>query len=448
MHIANNMPLFSISDIWDTVSNVGSEVSDIFHNTGSWCAELVNSALSLYQNFVNVGLKIIQNKVDAVGFADFWTVIDLISKVFGIIGTSIIVFAFLYRVLDEAMQQQMDIWTFGKSVIRMDLGVVLVNNALTIVKAILNTGVELSSGIYRLVSGTSADFSDPLTLDNISYRRLVTGVSGMKALFTFLLYLFGALVIVVCGVVIVVAVYQRIFTIFMLIPFAPFSIATFPMPDWKGHEIFQGYVKSILKTSIEAVIITSALAFSFILIHSGTTMQALFPAAIDDTQATVTVRNSSELNVLYYSREYGRLPFGTAKFDDAVNWDDVSDEVLSVINYNRNKEVVTHTDNVDSVDNVFSVVNSDIGSIFGTIGLKKYNNAVMTLDDQDISGSLFRITTASADKQNYPATLIIYNELSWLGILTILLRVVFPCAVAASCVKGVEGLSAKIIGGY
>ncbi len=56
MHIQNNMPMFSISDIWDTVSAAGSEISDIFSNTGSWCAELVNSALSLYQNFVNVGL--------------------------------------------------------------------------------------------------------------------------------------------------------------------------------------------------------------------------------------------------------------------------------------------------------------------------------------------------------------------------------------------------------
>lgn len=444
MYISNHMPLFSLSDIWDIVSNVGSEVSDIFHDTGSWCAELVNSALSLYQNFVNVGLKVIQRPVDSVGFTDFWTVIDLISKVFGIVGTSIILFAFLYRVMDEALQQQMDIWTFGKSVIRLNLGVVLVNNALTIVKAILNAGVEISNGIYRLVSGTSADFADPLTLDDISFHRLATGVSGMKALFTFLLYLFGALVIVVCGVVIVVAVYQRIFTIFMLIPFAPFSIATFPMPDWKGHEIFQGYVKSILKTSLEAVLITSALAFSFILIHSGTTMQELFPADLDDTQVTITVRNSSELNVLYYSREYGRLPIGTSQFDDAVSWDELSDEVLSVINYNRNKEVVTQTDS----DNVFNGINSGISSVFGTIGLKKYNNAVMTFDGHDISGSQFRIMTASADRQNYPATLVIYGELSWLGILTVLLRIVFPCVVAASCIKGIEGLSAKIVGGY
>lgn len=46
MHIQNNMPMFSISDIWDTVSAAGSEISDIFSNTGSWCAELINSALS------------------------------------------------------------------------------------------------------------------------------------------------------------------------------------------------------------------------------------------------------------------------------------------------------------------------------------------------------------------------------------------------------------------
>lgn len=36
MHIQNNMPMFSISDIWDTVSAAGSEISDIFSNTGSW----------------------------------------------------------------------------------------------------------------------------------------------------------------------------------------------------------------------------------------------------------------------------------------------------------------------------------------------------------------------------------------------------------------------------
>lgn len=443
MHIQNNMPMFSISDIWDTVSAAGSEISDIFSNTGSWCAELINSALSLYQNFVNVALKVIQYKVDSPSFTDFWTLIDLISRVFGIVGTSILLFAFLYRVFDEALQQ-MDIWTFSKSVIRLNIGVVLVNNALTIVKAILNAGVNLASGIYRIASGTSADFSDPLVLDDVSFRRLATGVSGIKGFFTFVLYLFGALVVIVCGVAIVVAVYQRIFTMFMLIPFAPFSISTYPMPDWKGHEIFQGYIKSIIRTSMEAALITAALAFSFILIHSGTTMQELFPAEIDDTQVTVTVHNASELNVLYYSREYGRLPFGTTRFDDAVNWDEVSDEVLSVINYNRNKEVDTLTD----ANNAFDGINSGVSAMFDVVGLKKYKNAVMTLDDHDVSGSLFQIATASSNRQSYPASFTIYGELSWLGILTILLRVVFPCAVAASCIKGVEGLSAKIVGGY
>lgn len=443
MHIQNNMPMFSISDIWDTVSAAGSEISDIFSNTGSWCAELINSALSLYQNFVNVALKVIQYKVDSPSFTDFWTLIDLISRVFGIVGTSILLFAFLYRVFDEALQQ-MDIWTFSKSVIRLNIGVVLVNNALTVVKAILNAGVNLASGIYRIASGTSADFSDSLVLDDISFRRLATGVSGIKGVFTFVLYLFGALVVIVCGVAIVVAVYQRIFTMFMLIPFAPFSISTYPMPDWKGHEIFQGYIKSIIRTSMEAALITAALAFSFILIHSGTTMQELFPAEIDDTQVTVTVHNASELNVLYYSREYGRLPFGTTRFDDAVNWDEVSDEVLSVINYNRNKEVVTQTD----TGNVFNGINSEVSAMFDVVGLKKYKNAVMTLDDHDVSGSLFQIAAASSNRQSYPASFTIYGELSWLGILTILLRVVFPCAVAASCIKGVEGLSAKIVGGY
>lgn len=439
MHIPNVMPLFSISDIWDAISNVGNEISDIFNNTGSWCAELINSALSLYQNFVNIGIKVIQRDVDSIGFKDFWTVIDLIAKVFGIVGTSIILFAFLYRVFDEALQQQMDIWTFGKSVIRMNLGVVLVNNALTIVKAILNAGVDLSKGIYRIVSGTSADFAAPLALDDVSFQRLATGLSGIKALFTFLLYLFGALIIVVCGVVIVVAVYQRVFTIFMLIPFAPFSIATYPMPDWKGHEIFQGYLKSILKTSIEAVLITSALTFSFILLNSGKTMESLFPSDLDSEQVTITVRNSSELNVLYYSREFGILPFESSEFKDAVNWDELSDEVVSIINYNRNKEVVKTNE-----DDAFDMIRF----VFIPIGLRKYNNAIMALDGQNISGSLFRIMIVSKHQQNYPATLTIYDELSWLGILTILLRVVFPCTIAASCIKGIEGLSSKIIGGY
>lgn len=31
----------------------------------------------------------------------------------------------------------------------------------------------------------------------------------------------------------------------------------------KGHEIFQGYIKSIIRTSMEAALITAALAFSF-----------------------------------------------------------------------------------------------------------------------------------------------------------------------------------------
>ena len=92
----------------------------------------------------------------------------------------------------------------------------------------------------------------------------------------------ASIVIVMCGVMITMEIYQRIFKIYILIPFSTLSYSTFVMGNRSGGEVFSGYLKSIIQVALEAMVIMLAISFTYRLCNNSAVMQKLFPAKFND----------------------------------------------------------------------------------------------------------------------------------------------------------------------
>jgi hypothetical protein len=465
----------------DSISDVIELISDFFSYTGYYCSDIINGALNIFSNLVNMGTKMLSYKIDNSAFSEFWEVINIITRVVGVVSSSLIIFFFLYNLFCdiESRSGELTVWGFAGKCLKLAMAIVIVNNAVNIIKAIFNSTSLLAKGIYVLIKGKNARWTlDNLALDSFASQRLQVGVSGIKGLFIFIIYLLGALVIVVNGVMIMIEIYQRIFKLYILIPFASLSFSTYASGDNKGHEVFNGYLKNIVATGLESIIMMAIIIFSFVLISSGTTMDKLFPSTIEDGTETVTIRNESELLVLYYSYKNGvNLPVDDDTFNSYVTWSDLSNEVLAVIQYDKNKNctntsalvTITNFSEKDIEGNPTSQVKlASVG------GLRNYRNSLMTIDGVSVTGTNFydfcfksstiaqklsalatntvsttndsTTTTSNVKSHTYPMTLTCYGELSFTSILIILLRVVFPCVLCTAGVKAAPQYAGMIMG--
>lgn len=302
--------------------------------------------------------------------------------------------------------------------------------------------------------------NNTIELDDVSSERLIHGVTGLKGLFVLLIYVLGALIIIGAGFMILVAVYKRIFRLFILMPFGSFSFSAITLAPGRGRDIFSGYLRSLVATAIESIVIMMGIMFSLILISSGQTLSQILPDSLDANSQNqiITIRNSSELNVLYYSYSNDTLPLNSSTFQANVDWSELSDEILNVIQYDRNKNVV--------LPDADTYIN---------LGLKKYEDCYMTIDGRAVNGRFYQYCfgdgnpvftslsrmlnnqannasgSTSTDTSNqvehtYPMTLIVYSELTWYGILIILLRMIVPCILAAGIVQEAKPISNTIMG--
>lgn len=410
MIMSNHLPSFSVI----------STISSIFTDTGSWCVELLETALAIFQSLCNSGMDILQKKVGNSMFSDFWTIINTVADVFSRIAGPLVVLFFIYKLFDEVTdaRSQLDIWSISRTFIKVGIASALVSNAVKIVKYIFKIGSLLAKLVYTLAGNTEADFDTALTLPDEYVNALETGVNGLKGYIILIVYLIGALAVIVCGVLIAMAVYQRIFKMFVIMPFASFSFATYILPDGKGHEIFQGYLKNILKTSFEAVIIMLIISFSFIMIRKGTTTEQLFPASlasVSTIEEEVSITNDDEM--IYFYRK-------------------TSSGIISSTNM-LISGIVIDSDNVSS----------DVKSIAKTVSK---SNGYILIDGEEISESLLYeyYNAAIVHTQEYPVTITAYGEASWSDCLIILLRILFPALLAAAAVKEVDKYTGIIVGGF
>lgn len=420
--------------LFETFEKVGDAIdtiASIFTDTGKWCAECINAGLKIFSQLISGGISILTKKVEDASFADFYEVAKTLSGIILRIAGPLIVVFFLYRLFDEVtdIRNQMDIWGLTKCIIKMNLAGVLVANAVTIVSAIFNVGALIAKLLYVSVTGNSIDFSQTLALSDTYVTALRTGVSGLKGFLILFLYLIGMIAIIVCGLIVVVEIYKRVMRLFMILPFGSFSFATYTLSDFKGHEIFQGYLKGVIKTSIEAIVIMLAICFSYILLQSGHTTEALFPSKEDGRALTtdITIRNDDEYELAYFLLYNPNYEFIT----EEVDMNNVSDAFLADFEVNRDLSYILS----ENTDGSYS-----FGVSLGGESKHKEISGVEVSSSKQF-GKYERSIT-------YPATLTIYEEVDWYYALIILLRELFPCLLCSLTVKESDRITGIIVGGF
>lgn len=403
-------------------------IISLFTDTGRWCVQIINAGLTAYQNLAISGLRTLQLTSDASTFSDFWSVINIVTRVIGVAATTLMALFFVTNIATASWDTRMnlDLWTFVKICLKFCVAVVIVNNAVAIITGIFNFSAKICFIISLLAPGASGVSltNMELGLSSTAASRLTLGLSGIRGLLVFIVCLIAALAIIVSGVMITMEIYQRIFKLYILIPFSTISFSTFMMGDGNtGNQVFSGYLKSIISVSIESIVIMISIFFSFILIN-GTTMETLFPQASDEDTTVVTVRNVSELNALYFASVYDWQPFDRADYEDYVTWSDLSSNVLSVIGYDSNKNFTPSYE----------------GDVYIAASVLR-GYAYCSVNDETFSAAFQHGASLT-----YPCTLTAYSELSWGGVFMILLQALFPCLLAASAVK-MSGQIANIVMG-
>lgn len=420
--------LFNLGDTVDGVKDTIGTVTSFFTDMGKWCAEVLDAGLSVFQSLTMSGFDMLQLKTGDSTFVDFLTIGNIVANVLMRCSGPFILLFFLYNLTDQILdsRSQMDIWSMAKSFIKLSFTAVLVANAVPIVRKIFDIGALLAKLIYVAAGGDAVDFSSTLALSKADAVTLRYGVSGFKGFFVFVLYLIGCIAIIVCGVTIALAVYQRIYRMFILLPFGAFSFTTYTLGEFKGHEVFQGYLKGIIKTAVEGAIIALAITFSFVLISSGDSMQRLFAisAGTGQVNQTVTIHNEDELSFALEASRADGASFNkaTIKTQYGINADNLSDEFLEGIGYQSNLKAM------DS----------------GVFQTERY----IMIDGRNVSGSLFAIYVSCHDEADFPLTLTAYSEATWLTAIVILLQVLFPVFLAAGTVKEADRISGIVVGGF
>lgn len=393
----------------DTIGGALSTIGDAFSNAGEWCVKIINAAYTAFVNLVFSALSILSEDIDSEMFEDFWAVVLPVNKVICVIASTLMVLLFVYNLATDAwrVRQDVDVFDIAKSIIKLGLAVVLVNNSLQIVKAIFTMGGILA-GMFipnaRPPEGTKA-------IDGAAATLIEHGVSGVKGFIIFFVFLIAALLLIGCAVMVTFEIYERIFKIYILIPFASLSFSTFVLGDGnRGNEIFHGYMRSVITTALEALIIVLCISFTSSLVGSGKTLEKLLPALDEESVKELTCTGEDDFFVLYMSVIEGHYIY-----EDEIK-DEISSELYEFLYgdngyYASEQKYARMSVGGKMVDSIYS---------FGLTG--KYTGLV----------------------KQY--SVILYPEFGWLNIIMTLLKVVFPCGLCAGAVKKVSSYSAAIMG--
>lgn len=303
-----------MGSITENAAEVIATIKKFFDDMGGSCSELLSSSLGMYKKMLlsavdilskdyqgTVGTNSYTHATEHYGeFKDFWTVITNVSNIFAAIATTLITLLFLISMVNDSWdnRHQMDFADLFKSFAKFFAAVVLVNNSTKIVSALFT----MSARVAALICSTNNLSDLDVSLKAADENLIRYGVSGPKGLIISILFLMVFLVIIASGITIMLEVYQRMFKIFVLIPFSAISFSTFTMSDnHRGAEVFHGYVKSIVSTAIESIVIMVFIAFSLVLIN-GDGLGNLFDSEGNVLYEQYSVSSISDLYYLKYCK--------------------------------------------------------------------------------------------------------------------------------------------------
>ncbi len=200
MRIFGRIPLFGLGKtiedaIGNAMDNLAYTVNELFASAGKWCVEISNAALKAYSKLVMAGVNLISKDVDNNMFSDFWSVINLLVRVLGVVASTLIVLFYIITLANDAWEtrHEFSVWDYVKDFVKLLFSVILINNAVLIVNTIFNIGARLSLIPLLGVEGFSVDMSDfSLALSESKANRMERGITGIKVCLYFL-YLFWLL---------------------------------------------------------------------------------------------------------------------------------------------------------------------------------------------------------------------------------------------------------------
>lgn len=446
----------STTPVLDTVDTVTSTISDVLSNLGRYCVEWVDGALSVFRKLTWSAKDLLTFKTTDSTFSSFNTVINNVSGVLTIIASSLLVLFFLTSLASDAWDSRhdMDVWGLVKDIAKLIISVVVVNNALYLTRLIFNAGSGLASVVAAL--GVGGDGSDTVKLSSVAARYLTYGVSGIRGVFLLVVYVLGSIVIVMCGVMITMEIYQRIFKIYILIPFSTLSYSTFVMGNRSGGEVFSGYLKSIIQVALEAMVIMLAISFTYRLCNNSAVMQKLFPAKFAD-YAVVSASNYDDYVVLNEFMSYdikydestgsnGFIDYMTQYYNNAQRLSEgLRENGSSTMLGSRWRKVLGADFNISNVN----------GDLFASLDKLKVAPAVIlyNTDTNSVQQTVQAATLfANQVKNGTPGETFrtyyfyMYPGASIKDALMLLVQVLFPCMLCVGAVKAAGTYSGMAVG--
>ena len=410
-------------------SSIGSSIVDgidsLLADTGEWASSILDAGAKVYNRFVDVAYALVTKDIHDGTFADFWKVIDTVTGVFVAVASVLLVLMFLYTLVQTSLapQHEVDIKSIVIDFIKMLLCNLLITQAVNIVSAIFTFGTKLASAAVGGVAGQGIKVTDPERgLDEAVKTGMRNGVGGISGLLVVILALIGAVVMIGSALMIVLEIYKRFFRVFVLIPFASISFTTSVMGDGHGNEVFKGYLKSIIATALEAVIISMCLAFCAVLTippegeAQSSFMGSLFSFVSKDTGVkTMEINNYEELeNFVQYA--YARERSSFSDVAGTVGWisNDWGLAKLGDFDYYR----------VEYIN-----------------GFKKADNTNQSNPVDELLGAVSEKVVPA-----YPVRVIVGKRLSLGAGLILVLQTIFPMVLTAGAIKEAPGYASKVMG--
>jgi len=247
-------------------------INDLLKDTGEWASDLLDVGTKTYNKFIDFAFGFITKDITSTDFQDFWDIVNYVNNIFSIVASGILVFMFVWSMFNTSVQHkaEFDIVTVLYDLAKLIFGVFLVSHALDIVIAIFRFGSNLATLSIGSVNENFTLTNPNQGLNSEHVKSLELGVSGLSGLLIVIVAILGAIVMMACAVMIIYEILKRVLKIFCIVPFASLSFTTYIMADGQGNEIFKGYIKNVLSTSLEAVVIVLCIAFSSSLSASGT----------------------------------------------------------------------------------------------------------------------------------------------------------------------------------
>ena len=287
------------------LSSIGEKIIDavnkLLADTGRWAKSILDAGTHIYNKFVDLAYSIVTKDINDESFKDFWRVIDKINTVVVSVASVILVMMFLYTLIQStiAPKQEVDVKALVMEFVKLLFCNFLITQAVNVVSGIFVFGTRLAK-----LAVSANDFNVTDSERGVSKAvafPMENGVSGISGLLIVILSIIGAIIMVGCALIIMLEIYKRFFRIFVLIPFASISFSTSVMSDGHGNEIFKGYLKNIIATSFESVIIVLCLVFCTSLtvpkdgdMEQSAFMESLFSFSNEDLNIKTMELNSDE----------------------------------------------------------------------------------------------------------------------------------------------------------